>query len=81
MEFLHRFLRPPPFAMSGSPAPIPDQEALHQEFFGALKALGGSAGNGKMRELLGWDEATYEALKASLLASGQPARAGDGAVR
>ena len=68
--------------MSGSPAPIPDQEALHEEFFGALEALGGSAGNGKMRELLGWDEATYEAVKASLLASGQlrPGRGRGGSV-
>jgi len=27
-----------------------------QELLGALEALGGSAGNGKLRELLGWDE-------------------------
>ena len=68
--------------MSGSSASIPDQEALHEEFFGALEALGGSAGNGKMRELLGWDEATYEAVKASLLASGQlrPGRGRGGSV-
>ncbi|MCX5952798.1 MAG: class I SAM-dependent DNA methyltransferase [Cyanobacteria bacterium] len=41
------------------------------ELLGALEALGGSAGNGKLRELLGWDEATYEAVKAPLVASGQ----------
>jgi type I restriction enzyme M protein len=40
------------------------------EFLGALEALGGSAGNGKLRELLGWDEATYEAVKERLVASG-----------
>jgi type I restriction enzyme M protein len=41
------------------------------EFLGALEALGGSAGNGKLRELLGWDEATYETVKNVLVASGQ----------
>ncbi len=41
------------------------------ELIGALEALGGSAGNGKLRDLLGWDEATYEAVKAPLVASGQ----------
>ena len=41
------------------------------ELLGALQALGGSAGNGKLRDLLGWDEATYEAVKAPLVASGQ----------
>jgi type I restriction enzyme M protein len=43
----------------------------HLELLGALEALGGSAGNGKLRDLLGWDEATYEAVKAPLVASGQ----------
>jgi type I restriction enzyme M protein len=41
------------------------------ELLGALEALGGTAGNGKLRELLGWDEDTYEAVKAPLVASGQ----------
>ncbi|EAQ75070.1 MULTISPECIES: hypothetical protein [unclassified Synechococcus] len=30
---------------------------LHDEFLGALAALGGSAGNGRLRETLEWDEA------------------------
>jgi type I restriction enzyme M protein len=34
---------------------------------GALTALGGSAGNGRLRETLEWDEASYEAVKADLL--------------
>ena len=42
-----------------------------QELLGALEALGGSAGNGKLRDLLGWDEAAYEAVKEQLLSSGQ----------
>ncbi|MCT0212783.1 MULTISPECIES: type I restriction-modification system subunit M [unclassified Synechococcus] len=40
---------------------------LHDEFLGALEALGGSAGNGRLRETLEWDEASYEAVKADLL--------------
>jgi len=57
--------------MTGSPGPTTDQEALQEDFLGALQALGGSAGNGRLRELLSWEEAPYEAVKASLLASGQ----------
>ena len=41
------------------------------ELLGALEALGGTAGNGKLRELLGWDEDTYEAVKEVLVASSQ----------
>jgi type I restriction enzyme M protein len=53
-----------------------------QELLGALEALGGSAGNGRLRELLGWDEASYDAAKAQLLASGQlvPGRGRGGSV-
>ena len=40
----------------------------HDEFLGALAALGGAAGNGRLRETLEWDEASYEAVKADLLA-------------
>jgi type I restriction enzyme M protein len=40
---------------------------LADEFLGALEALGGSAGNGRLRETLEWDEAVYEAVKADLL--------------
>jgi type I restriction enzyme M protein len=46
----------------------PDDQQL--ELLGALKALGGSAGNGRLRELLGWDEGTYEVVKAPLIAAG-----------
>ncbi len=42
-----------------------------QELLGALEALGGTAGNGRLRELLGWDEATYEAVKGELLTAGR----------
>jgi type I restriction enzyme M protein len=68
--------------MTGSPGPITDQEALKEELLGALEALGGSAGNGRLRELLGWAEAPYEAVKASLLTSGRvrPRRGRGGSV-
>jgi type I restriction enzyme M protein len=46
-------------------------EEQQQELLGALEALGGCAANGRLRELLGWDEPTYDAVKAPLLASGQ----------
>ena len=46
--------------------PRPD-DYLADEFLGALEALGGTAGNGRLRETLEWDEATYEAVKADLL--------------
>ncbi|AFY30395.1 hypothetical protein [Cyanobium gracile] len=39
---------------------------LHDEFLGALAALGGSAGNGRLREHLEWDVAQYEAVKGDL---------------
>ena len=47
----------------------PNEQQL--ELLGALEALGGSAGNGKLRELMGWDEPTYEAVKGGLVASGE----------
>jgi len=52
------------------------------EFLGALEALGGQAGNGKLRELLGWDEAVYEAVKAELVGKGSvvPGRGRGGSV-
>jgi type I restriction enzyme M protein len=46
-------------------------EEQQEELLGALEALGGCAANGRLRELLGWDEPTYDAVKAPLLASGQ----------
>jgi len=55
--------------MTGSPGPSSDQEALQEEFLGALEALGGSAGNGRLRELLTWEEGLYEAVRGSLLAA------------
>jgi type I restriction enzyme M protein len=42
-------------------------DELADEFLGALAALGGSSGNGRLRETLEWDEANYEAVKADLI--------------
>ena len=44
-----------------------NDDDLADEFLGALTALGGSAGNGRLRETLEWDEASYEAVRADLL--------------
>ena len=43
---------------------------LHDDFLGALSAIGGSAGNGSLRGVLEWDEAKYEAVKADLINRG-----------
>lgn len=60
-----------------------DQEQL-DDFLGGLEALGGSAGNGKLRQLLGWDEASYNSVKAALIAKGilvpGPGRGGSVAI-
>jgi type I restriction enzyme M protein len=40
---------------------------LADEFLGALAALGGSAGNSRLREILEWDEASYEVVRGDLL--------------
>ena|GEM_PF-47205 len=45
----------------------------HERLLLTLLRHNGSLGNGKARELLGWDEATYEQVKQALVASGQVA--------
>ncbi|MFM7266984.1 MAG: hypothetical protein ACKOZT_00130, partial [Cyanobium sp.] len=62
--------------------PEDNQDERHDEFLGALAALGGSAGNGRLRDVLGWDEATYDAVKAELLSRGLivPGRGRGGSV-
>lgn len=39
-------------------------------FLVALTDLGGSAGNVRLREVLSWDEPTYDEVKQELLANG-----------
>lgn len=53
-----------------------------QALLSALRGEGGKAGNLTLRHALGWDEATYEAVKDDLLSSGQltPGRRRGGSV-
>ena len=48
-----------------------DDLATNEEALLALLRHNTSLGNGKARELLGWDEATYAQVKESLVAKGQ----------
>ena len=52
------------------------------EFLGALTALGGSAGNVRLREILEWDDAAYNSVKAVLVDRGLivPGRGRGGSV-
>jgi hypothetical protein len=63
-----------------SPAPTNDQEALQEEFLGALQALAGSAGNGRRMERLGWEEAPLRGREGVLVGLGASA-CGAGAWR
>jgi len=45
-------------------------QAQKDGFVAALTELGGSAGNGKLREALQWEEAVYNAVKDQLIADG-----------
>nr|WP_261789843.1 type I restriction-modification system subunit M N-terminal domain-containing protein [Synechococcus elongatus] len=54
-----------------SSQPAIEISTLQAEFLGALHTLGGSAGNGKLQQLLDWDDACYESIKAELMLQGQ----------
>ncbi|MBS0987538.1 site-specific DNA-methyltransferase [Acetobacter okinawensis] len=45
-------------------------DTRNNEFLEALRAEGGSAGNGTLRERLGWDESDYREVKDALLTAG-----------
>ena len=49
--------------------PITDEQ--RQVFLNTLTDLGGSSGNKALRDALGWDEPTYNAVKDDLVASGK----------
>jgi len=55
---------------------------MAQDFLGALQAVGGSAGNGKLQDLFEWDDGAYEAVKAELVQAGKvvPGRGRGGSV-
>ena len=50
---------------------------MEEQFLEALRALGGAAGNGRLMETLGWNQARYEETKAQLIQRGV-VRAGRG---
>ena len=41
-----------------------------ERFIHTLESLGGSAGNQKLRDALGWQETTYDSIKQQLPAQG-----------
>jgi type I restriction enzyme M protein len=54
--------------LTTAPVTVPSpNDDLTDEFLGALAALGGSAGNSRLRETLGWAEAAYDEVKADLI--------------
>ena len=57
-------------------------QARKDKFLALLTELGGSAGNGRLREALQWQEATYNAVKDDLIAGGvvTPGRGRGGSV-
>lgn len=57
-------------------------QAQKDRFVAALTELGGAAGNGRLREALAWEEATYDVVKAALIAEGlvTPGRGRGGSV-
>ena len=58
------------------------EQAQRDKFVAALTELGGSAGNGRLREALQWDEEVYNAVKDELVAEGvvTPGRGRGGSV-
>jgi type I restriction enzyme M protein len=44
--------------------------SMRERFVEQLKALGGNAGNGRLREALGWQEETYWRVHEELIAEG-----------
>ncbi len=58
------------------------RQALRDKFVVVLTELGGSAGNGRLRDSLGWAEATYDAVKGELIDDGVviPGRGRGGSV-
>ncbi len=58
------------------------EQAQKDEFLAALTRLGGSAGNKRLRETLGWDGRTYDDVKQALIDDGAiaPGRGRGGSV-
>jgi type I restriction enzyme M protein len=58
------------------------RQSLRDKFIAVLTELGRSAGNGKLRDTLGWADATYDAVKEELIGDGvvTPGRGRGGSV-
>lgn len=58
------------------------KQALRDKFIAVLTELGGSSGNGRLRETLGWTDANYDTVKEELIAEGAvaPGRGRGGSV-
>ncbi len=56
--------------------------SVQDQFLKELETLGGSAGNGRLREVLGWDESTYDGVRLALIDAGliKPGRGRGGSV-
>lgn len=46
------------------------RDALRERFVEALRELGGGAGNGRLRDTLGWQDDTYRSVHAALIEDG-----------
>ena len=46
------------------------EQTQKDRFIARLTGLGGSAGNGGLRQALGWNEQTYERVKRALIDEG-----------
>lgn len=62
-------------------APVSDGN-LQAKFLSCLRDLGGKSGNGSLRDALGWEETTYDTVKAELVSEGKvlPGRGRGGSV-
>jgi type I restriction enzyme M protein len=58
------------------------REALRERFLGALREMGGSAGNQRLRQELDWQEETYWQVHAAVIEEGAiiPGRGRGGSV-
>ena len=61
---------------------MPSTEQQTRRFLDTLAALGGSAGNQRLLETLGWQEDTYQRIKQQLIDDGhiRPGRGRGGSV-
>jgi hypothetical protein len=72
VEPVEKEATPPPVAMeSATVVTAAATDDPRAQLLARLRELGGRAGNQSLRAALGWDEATYTAVKDDLVSSGQ----------